>query len=154
MKFVCPLIVVKDIARSRAFYENVMGAKVRWDFGENVAFEGDFAIHLQEHYVNLMENNDFTVTHKSNSMELYFESDDMNAEYERIKAAKVEFVHELREQPWGQRVFRFYDPDNHIIEIGENMQAVVIRFLKEGMTCEQVADKTSMPLDFVRSIEL
>jgi len=27
------------------------------------------------------------------------------------------FVHELREQPWRQKVARFYDPDKNIIEI-------------------------------------
>jgi len=30
----------------------------------------------------------------------------------------VEFIHEIVEQPWGQKVMRFYDPDYHMIEVG------------------------------------
>jgi hypothetical protein len=33
----------------------------------------------------------------------------------------VELIHPILQQAWGQRVFRFYDPDRHIVEIGEPM---------------------------------
>ena len=39
-----------------------------------------------------------------------------------------------------KRVVRFYDPDKHIIEVGENMKAVCKRFLDSEMTPEQVAE--------------
>ena len=45
MRYICPLIVVSDIKRSRQFYESLLGQKVKYDFGENVQFEGDFSIH-------------------------------------------------------------------------------------------------------------
>lgn len=35
MNFICSLITVSDIKRSRDFYENVLKQKVRFDFGEN-----------------------------------------------------------------------------------------------------------------------
>lgn len=44
MKFKCALYVVNDIQQSRAFYENLLDQKVKYDFGENVTFEGDFSI--------------------------------------------------------------------------------------------------------------
>ena len=44
VKFICTLITVADMQRSRHFYENVLGQKVETDFGENVSF-GGFAIH-------------------------------------------------------------------------------------------------------------
>lgn len=31
----------------------------------------------------------------------------------------VELIHPLRREPWGQRVFRFHDPDGHIVKISE-----------------------------------
>ena len=34
---------------------------------------------------------------------------------------------------------RFYDPDKHIVEVGENMQFVCKRFKAEGMTPGQIA---------------
>ena len=36
----------------------------------------------------------------------------------------IEYVHPVKEHGWGQRVVRFYDPDKHIIEVGENMKVV------------------------------
>ena len=33
------------------------------------------------------------------------------------------------EYPWGQRDFRLYDPDKHIIEIAEDMNTVIRRFI-------------------------
>ncbi len=32
---------------------------------------------------------------------------------------KASIIHEIEIQKWGQRVFRFYDPDGHIVELGE-----------------------------------
>ena len=47
LKFISPLIVVEDMARSRQFYEQLLEQKVKFDFGVDVAFEGDFTIHLK-----------------------------------------------------------------------------------------------------------
>ena len=52
----------------------------------------------------------------------YFEDDDIDACFARIKD-RVELIHPIVKQAWGQRVFRFYDPDGHAIEVGEPMPA-------------------------------
>lgn len=57
----------------------------------------------------------------------------------------IEYVNPLMEHDWGQRVVRIYDPDKHVIEVGESMGHVARRFLKDGMTVEQVAEKTQLP---------
>ena len=36
---------------------------------------------------------------------------------------------------------RFYDPDGHLIEVGESMKMVIKRFLDRGMTMEEIAEK-------------
>lgn len=53
---------------------------------------------------------------------------------------------------WGQRVVRFYDPDGHIIEVGESLSAVCRRFLVQGMTQEEVALRMDIPLSHVREL--
>jgi len=50
MKYLCSLITVSDINRSRYFYENLLKQEVESDFGENVGFKGGFAIHLENNY--------------------------------------------------------------------------------------------------------
>jgi len=101
MKYICPLIVVEDIGRSRAFYEKTLGCRVKMDFGQNVTFEGDFAIHLKSHYEGLTGHKCASGDSRPNNFELYFESGDLDSDYRKITADGAEPVHELREQPWG-----------------------------------------------------
>ena len=62
----------------------------------------------------------------------------------------LDYVHPVREHSWGQRVLRFYDPDRHVIEVGENMKSVCRKFLDGGMTPEQAAERMGVPLKFVK----
>ncbi|MDV2481996.1 glyoxalase/bleomycin resistance/dioxygenase family protein [Methanoculleus sp. Wushi-C6] len=149
MKFVCPLIVVREIGVSRAFYETVLGQKVLYDLGENVFFEGGFAIHLRSHFSGLIGVDESEIVEGPKNAELYFEEDDLDAFLERPESVDLDYVHELREQPWEQRVVRFYDPDQHIVEVGEPMESVAKRLLASGLSVEEVAGRTLMPVEFV-----
>ncbi len=152
LKFNSPLILVTDMARSRHFYEHLLSQKVKFDFGPDLPFEG-FTIHHAPHFQTLLgESALFPFTQKSNWGELYFETDDLQAVFDRLSAAGVEFIHPVTEQPWGQRVMRFYDPDGHIIEIGETMEAVVFRYFQLGFSIAAVSEKTAMPPDFIQSV--
>ena len=151
MKFICPLIVVNDIEISRRFYETVLDQRVKYDFGENVTFEGDFAIHLKSHFSELINVIPKDIISKSNNYELYFEEDNLDGLLDRLKNIdSLEYIHGIKEQPWGQRVIRFYDPDMHIIEVGESMESVARRLLNKGLTIEETANRISMPTDFVK----
>ncbi len=61
----------------------------------------------------------------------------------------INYVHSIVEHSWGQRVVRFYDPDNHIIEVGENMILVVRRFLNNGLSIKEIAIRMDVPVDYV-----
>ena len=50
------------------------------------------------------------------------------------------------EHGWGQRVVRFYDLDGHLVEVGEDMGMVVRRFLRSGMTMEEVSDRMDVSM--------
>ena len=153
LKYVGPLIVVENIARSRHFYEDILGQKVEIDFGPNVSFVGNFSIHLKSHFQELLGGAArVPVTKKAHNGELYFEADEIEAVYQDLKQAGVEFIHGIQEQPWGQRVIRFYDPDGYVIESGETMEAAVGRLHRQGMTIEQVQAKTGMPIEFVQHV--
>lgn len=69
---------------------------------------------------------------------------------DRLSGLAVDYVHPVREHAWGQRVVRLYDPDRHIIEVGESLKAVCRRFLDSGLTPEQTAARMDVPLKFVR----
>jgi hypothetical protein len=94
----------------------------------------------------------YPVTWKAHWGELYFETDELEPIYQRLKEAEVEFIHPVGEQPWGQRVMRFYDPDGHIIEIGETMEAVVWRLHEQGLSVEEIHEKSGMPPAFIEGV--
>ena len=72
-----------------------------------------------------------------NDAELYFEENDIDAFLKKLDDSTfdIEYVNRCKEHDWGQRVIRLYDPDRHIIEVGEEMEYVARRFLRQGMTC-------------------
>lgn len=151
VKYVCPLITVADIVRSREFYENVLKQEVEVDHGANIAFKGGFAIHDVKHFQGLTGRSIKGKTRSSKDfMELYFESEEIEKLEEKLKSLNIEFLHGITEQPWGQRVMRFYDPDNYIIEVGEPLDAVVKRMAHEGLNEEEIAERSSIPLEFVQ----
>lgn len=150
MKYIGSLILVENIERSREFYEKTLKQKVKYDFGVNVSFEGDFSIHLKNHFEEVAGiKGSRSVSLGSNRFELYFETEKIDEIYHELNDIQVEFLHGIEEQPWGQKVLRFYDPDKHLVEIGETMEGVVIRLYIQGQTIDEIAKKTGMPKEFV-----
>ncbi|HOF02251.1 MAG TPA: glyoxalase/bleomycin resistance/dioxygenase family protein [Spirochaetota bacterium] len=147
MKFICPLVVVDNIKKSRYLYESVLGQTVKMDFGENVTFEGDFAIHQREHFQSLIDKRD--IIKKSNSFELYFEHDDLADIVNKIKNLNLEFVHEIVEQPWKQQVIRFYDFDKNMIEIGERLEHVAYRLFQQNHSLDEICKITYLDKETV-----
>ncbi len=154
IKFESSVIFVKDIDVSRRFYEDLLEQKVAMDFGPNVGFESGFALWQVDHAYEMIFSapaNDPTPLGRKN-VELYFETDALDDVFARITQAQVPLVHPPYEQPWGQRAFRVYDPDGHIVELGEPMPVVVIRLLASGLSMEEAAQRTGMPLEMVREM--
>lgn len=150
MKYKCPLIVVEDMERSRRFYEDLLGQKVILDFGANITFEGDFCLQTKDSWRRFIGDREDTIIFRPNNFELYFEEKQFDKFVERLRRdGGVELVHDVREYPWGQNVIRFYDPDKHMIEVGESMISVIRRFHAQGMTAGEIAERTQHPLEFV-----
>ena len=153
IRFQSSVIFVEDVGASRRFYEGLLGQVVLMDHGPNVGFVGGFAIWERDHARQVIHGRPpHSVADGQEGCELYFEAGDLHAISQSLSEAGVPFVHPLREQPWGQRVLRVRDPDGFVVEIGEPMSTVVQRFLGQGLTAEEAAARTSMPLDLVRQI--
>ena len=149
MKYTGTLIAVQDMAKSKQFYHDVLGMEVAADFGANVTLTGGLVLQTLETWQSFIHTSDVTL--KSNSGELYFETEDMNSFYQHLESFDILYVHKLHEHPWGQRVVRFYDPDGHIIEAAEKLDAVIARFVAQGLSPEETAGRMGIPLDFVVS---
>ena len=149
MKLKNPMFVVKDIDKSVKFYQRVLGLRVVMDFGANKTLTGGLALQTSETWKEFIATD--KIIFGNNATEVYFEEDDFDTFINRLKEYSVEYVHSVKEHSWGQRVVRFYDPDKHIIEVGENMKVVCKRFLDSGMTPEQVEERMYVPMKFVNA---
>ena len=146
MQYKSAVLVVTDMDRSVAFYKEVLGLEVILDFGANKTLTGGLALQTLESYKKFIGAD---IAFGGNGCEIYFEEDDFDAFAIKLDACAVSYVHPVKEHSWGQRVVRFYDPDRHIIEVGENMEAVCGRFLHSGMTPEQTAERMDVPVEYV-----
>ncbi|MEF2146049.1 MAG: VOC family protein [Desulfovibrionaceae bacterium] len=153
IKFDGPAVLVNDMAVSRAFYEGVLELEVLMDNGPHVAYQQGFSLWQADHAMPLMVNKQAPGGPMGHdNFELYFESTDLEKAEQTVRKAGAAFIHPIIEQPWGQRCLRLRDPDGHVLEIGEPLPQLVQRLLGQGLTMEQVAERTSMPLPLVRQM--
>lgn len=153
ISFVSSVFFVIDVNNSRHFYENMLGQEVELDHGECVVYKTGFSIWSRDYAQNIIfKGIHGQRTSKEHDAELYFETDDIMAIHDKLFKNGVRLVHDIEEQPWGQRVFRAYDPDRHIVEFAEPMEIVIKRYLAQGMSTEDTAKRTSMPEDMVRKV--
>lgn len=151
LKFTCPLIAVSDLETSKEFYEKVLGQKIVLDLGWNVTFDGSFAIQLN--FADIVSVDKSSVMKRSHNFELYFEEDDFDYFIEHLRTFDdIEYVHPPKKHDWQQRVVRIYDPDKHIVEIGESMAVIARRFLDEGKSIEEPAKLIQHPIDFIKAV--
>lgn len=148
LQFKMPLIAVKDIEISKKFYKELFGQEVVLDFGENVTLSGGFS--LQEDFARIGCLSEEPTYDKCYNMELYFEVDDFDGFMEKLNAfPAVERVHPPKKYSWQQWSIKIFDPDGHMIEIGESMPVIVRRCLSEGKTPEETAAIIMHPVEFV-----
>lgn len=145
MKYKGVCLAVKDVNLSRQFYQNLFGLEVYQDYGINISF-GE--ISLQQEFDWLIDKPKESILSKSHNMELYFEEDDFDGFLNKLrKRDDINYLDKnVKEASWGQRSIKFYDLDEHIIEVGENLKAVINRFLGSGMTMEQVSKRMDVSI--------
>ena len=124
MRFVNPIAFVRDTVRARQFYEERLGLKVVEDAGGFVLFETGFAVHDGAVLAQTVWGDASAPAepYGRRNLLLYFEHEDIDAAFAAI-APHVDLIHPVEQQAWGQRVFRFHDPDGHAVEIGEPQHA-------------------------------
>ena len=149
MKLEGALLVVKDMDVSRRFYQEVLFRTPLLDLQAYIVFEGFFLL-TESQWAEFLDKPAPPFQYANNVCQLAFEDDDIDAFMEHLrKFPEIKVLNPLKEYVWGQRSIRFYDPDEHIIEVGESMKVVVKRFLASGMTIEETMEKSMFPREFV-----
>ncbi len=150
LTFYAPVIFVKDIKNSKNFYIDVLEQEIEHDFGKNIIFRSRVSlweIDPNSEIASVKGNSS-----NGNTFELYFETTDIEGTLARLKKCDPDLLHDLKTEPWGQKTFRLFDPDHHLVEIGESMQTFVSRIFKETGSTASVAQITGISEDVVNKI--
>ena len=117
MKLKNTLIVVKDIEKSRTFYHDLFDIDLVLDNDGNMILTEGLVLQDEKIWSAFLDRD---IIPKSNSCELYFEEQDIEAFVEKLERLypTIEYVNRLMTHTWGQRVIRFYDLDGNLIEVG------------------------------------
>ena len=114
------LIVVKDIEKAKQYYKKLFGLKIIADNDGNVIMSDGLCLQEEKYWRKFIGKDTIP---QSNSCELYFEEENVDAFYEKLKTLypETEFVNLPMTHSWGQKAVRFYDPDGNLIEVGTPM---------------------------------
>lgn len=150
MKYCNTLIAVSDMPASLQFYKDLFGLDIAVDLGWCKALT--CGLTLQEHFDEIAGFPAETMRYRSNTMELYFETEDFEEFITLLDAhPAAERLHEPRIYPWLQRGIHIFDPDGHLIEVSESMYTVACREFQKGASPEETAKLTQHPLEVVQT---
>ena len=111
------LIVVNDMERAIRFYKEIFGLQVILDQDGNVIMTEGLVLQDAKIWQQFLDKD---LIPRNNMAELYFEETDIEGFVKKLDESdfEIEYVNELIEHSWGQKVVRFYDPDGNLIEVG------------------------------------
>ena len=116
MQLALVTIVTANLEQMRTFYQGVLQIEPQTFRGNYVEFAleaGTLALWRQSEY------DTFGIAPMrgaaNHSVLIEFAVEDVDGEYGRLKGLPLEWVQELRTQPWGQRTFYVRDPDGNIL---------------------------------------
>lgn len=117
MKLKNILIVVKDIEKAKQFYHDLFGLDMVLDNDGNMILTEGLVLQDEKIWEKFLEKG---VIPKSNSCELYFEEQNIEAFIEKLERLypDIQYVNRLMMHSWGQKIIRFYDLDGNLIEVG------------------------------------
>ena len=157
LKNCAPVLFVKDAQIARNFYESLLGLEVKADFGGmNIIFQEGFALWqiMDENIIpRTLGADNITDSRLTSRFELCFETEDLDNIYKTLKDNDTRFLHEINVELWGQRTIRFYDPDGHLVEVGEAMHIFLHRIYdEENHDIVATSKRAFTPVEMLKSI--
>lgn len=150
MKYLSTVLFVENLSVSKDFYARIMGLEVESEFDKNVIFKCGLTLwEIEASHVILRNLN---VKGNVNSLELYFEDEHLTLLVKNLEDAKFRILHGVQEEPWGQRTIRFFDPDGHLIEVGEPVDVFIRNMRTHGLSYEEIEKRSGVPLEMVLEI--
>ena len=147
------VLLCNDMEKSRLFYQDLFNLEIELDIGPLITFKGGISLWDANTAKTLLYNgSEPSPPQISPTSEIYFETDDMEGFFNHITERSVTLLHAVETTPWNQKTVRFYDPDGHLIEVGESMIHVILQIAKTGVTEEEISERTYLPVEYVKGV--
>ncbi len=121
MRQVDTIVLVNDIKKTQEFYKDFFSLEVLHDWGNMVVFNNRLAFHQLDKIEpkEIMKDVLSQSLIKQNDFIIYIELENKNIYelFHELKEKNIDIIHDVVTLPW-QKIFRIYDIDGHIIEIG------------------------------------
>ena len=122
-------VIVHDPEAALGFYRDALGLEQRNDVGKGEFFwvtigaesQPDVSIVLTNYLNGSPADNDAiaALVAKGALNGVHFHSDDLDASFEKLKAAGADIVQEPTDQPWGTRDLAMRDPSGNLVRIDQ-----------------------------------
>lgn len=147
------VLISSDVRASLAFYQKFFNLEIEMDIEGLVSFKDGISLWDEKIASDLMfQGSKPSPFQDKPRQEIYFETDDIDGFYSKLQKESVRCMHTIQLTPWNQKTVRFFDPDGHLIEVGESMEEVIRRFDREGKNPEEIAELTMMPADIISAV--
>jgi lactoylglutathione lyase len=113
-----PIISTPDLAAALAFYRDLLGGTVGYEFPGADGEPGYVDLELGTAHLGIARD-PAAGRDPGARISLWVYADDCNAAVERLRSAGVKIIEEPVDQPWGERVARVADPDGNLVIIGQ-----------------------------------
>ncbi len=151
IKFHSPVLIVNDLETMKNFYLDVLNQEIDQDLGNCIILKCGLSLWRISNDYPIAGYLGRTYDDSGNkNFELCFETDDLKEVSIGLEKFKIKYLHEVIDEKWGQKTIRFYDPENNLVEIGETMKCFVQRLSKEGMTHDEINEKTSISIKMIK----
>ncbi len=122
-------VIVHEPDLALAFYRDALGLELRNDVGKGdfrwitvgATSQPDVAIVLTNYLNGSPADADAlaALVAKGALNGVHFHTDDLDAAFEKLRAADAEIVQEPTDQPWGTRDFAVRDPSGNLVRIDQ-----------------------------------
>lgn len=153
IKYNSLVLFCEDIKRSKNFYQDLFMLDIELDIGGLVTYSCGISLwELNDAKEQLYPGIDTISSPQHPLQELYFETDEI-VEFSNLLTEKnIRVLHPVTTTPWNQRTIRFFDPDGNLIEVGESMEHIVRTLSKEGLSFDEISQKTWLPMEIIQKI--
>jgi lactoylglutathione lyase len=115
-----PIISTPDLPRSLAFYRDLLGGAVAYEFPGPDGTPAYVGLAIGSSHLGIGVDRSMADAPRPRPIALWVYVDDCQRSVEALRSAGVRVTAEPELQPWGERIARVLDPDDNEVIIGSH----------------------------------